>query len=61
MAAVTSSGDDLYQPHENLETREAWLLSFWNDYGQEKKTDNKLTKVESIVLNFLDLSNLSES
>ena len=28
---------------------------------KKKKTDNKLTKVESIVLNFLDLSNLSES
>ena len=46
--------------HENLETREAWLFSFLNEYGQEKKTDTKLTKVESIVLNVLGLPNLSE-
>ena len=57
---VTSSGDDLYQPPENLETREAWLFSFWNDYGKKEKTYNKLTEVESIVINFLGLLSLSE-
>ena len=60
MATVTSSGDDLYQPPEKLETREAWLFSFWNDYGKKEKTYNKLTEVESIVINFLGLLSLSE-
>ena len=60
MATVTSSGDDLYQPPENLETREALLFGFWNDYGKKEKSYNKLTEVESIVINFLGLLSLSE-
>ena len=46
-------------PHENLETGTLDCLVF-EMIMVKKKTDTKLTKVESIVINFLGLPNLSE-